>query len=61
MMDYEEWVKHIPPGWEPEPFCPFPGPNKVGYCDAAYTDRCLTCTEALAAYDKYCAGEDATQ
>jgi hypothetical protein len=58
MMEYEEWVKDFPKDWEREPFCPFPGPNKVGYCNVAYTDHCVTCPEALAAYDAYCAQED---
>ena len=57
MMDYETWVRTFPKDWEPEPFCPFPGPNKVGYCDRAYSEACATCGEALAAYDKYCDSE----
>lgn len=33
---------------ETDPFCPFP--TTMGYCTAAYSDKCKTCAEPVKAY-----------
>ncbi len=49
---FRDWVMSVFDQEEEKgPFCPFRGPNHIGYCNVAYTDRCFTCEEAIGAYD----------
>ena len=45
---YKDWVTRriAVPVDEMEPFCPFYGPEKTGYCNMAYSDNCYACEEA---------------
>lgn len=50
--EFRKWVLSVfDQEEEKRPFCPFCGPNHIGYCNVAYTDRCFTCEEAIGAYD----------
>ena len=44
--DFKAWIARRLDTDESEPFCPFFGPEKVGYCDMAYSDECYNCEEA---------------
>ncbi len=51
---FEEFVKQVispPGGTKREPFCPFAGKGRVGYCDVAYSNACLLCQEAIDDYE----------
>lgn len=52
-MTLEKFVKGVisVPEDEKQPFCPFYGREGTGYCNAAYSGACYTCTEAKDEYN----------
>lgn len=52
MDEFERFVKDrlIVEG-EKRPICPFFGPEKVGYCGAAYSNYCYRCDESRGEFE----------
>lgn len=52
-MDFVDYVSEICGRHPHEPFCPFDGSEKVGYCDLEHPHDCINCAEALSSWAKY--------
>lgn len=52
MDDFKEFVARRLAADEREPFCPFNGPDKIGYCNIAYSDHCYHCDESWGEWEE---------